>query len=161
MVNIKTPYTVTSAAGGAHLALATVGALPADHGYIQPWNPFARNATAYRNIILIAHDADAELRFLTYNPRFFFNPYGFCTVGAVFDCQRLYMMLHPTERNKRKLEFLIEYCFPKLDITTLHLHNGGKYCLSLDVTSFLFDSLLLQYRHPSTVVRATDAFCNC
>lgn len=119
----RTPYTLTASEGGAHLALATVGALPSTDPNVQAWNPFARNNTKYRNIILIGQDADAELRFLVGHE--FFNPYGFATVGAVLDCQRLYAMLHPG-RNSIGLEALIQYCYPSINTSALCLHNAGN-----------------------------------
>ena len=119
----KTPYTLTPTEGGIHLALATVGALPPTDPHVQAWNPFARNDTQYRNIILIGQDADAELRFLANHEHF--NPYGFATVGAVLDCQRLYAMLYPG-RDSIGLEALVQYCFPGTDTSALHLHNAGN-----------------------------------
>ncbi|KAL8784380.1 MAG: hypothetical protein Q9195_009076, partial [Heterodermia aff. obscurata] len=122
--NPRTPYTITTSTGGPRLALATVGALPSTHPHIPPWNPFARNNTPYRNIILIGQDADAEHRYQTRHP--FFNPYRFATVGAVLDCQRLYDMLHPG-LDTIGLRNLIPYCFPGIgDIEGLCLHNAGN-----------------------------------
>lgn len=120
------PYTVTRTEGGAHLALATVGALSHNHPMVQSWKPFARNDTRYRNVILIGQDADAEWRFLANNPHFTIsNLFNFATVGAILDCQQLYIMLHPeTYGNKIGLENLIRYCFPDVDVTTLRLHNA-------------------------------------
>ena len=89
----RTPYLVTSSTGGPTTALATVGAVASDHEGVQAWNPFARNDTRSRNIILVGHDADAELRFLGNNE--FFNPYAFATTTVVLDSQRLYDMLYP------------------------------------------------------------------
>ena len=51
----RTPYTKTHAKGDAHLALATVGALPLTDANILSWNPFARNDTRYQNIILVGY----------------------------------------------------------------------------------------------------------
>lgn len=123
----KAPYTVTHYVGGPYTALATVGAVPHNDPSVPAWNPFARNDTKYRNIILVGHDADAEYRFLGTNPSFpHLNPFNFATTGAILDNQRLYMMLHPEEKNKIGLEALIEYCFPGLDMNNMHLHQAGN-----------------------------------
>ncbi|KAL8996523.1 MAG: hypothetical protein Q9169_003990 [Polycauliona sp. 2 TL-2023] len=87
-----TPYCLDRNNGGIHLALASVGALPAND---QAWAPFARNNTPYRNIVLVRQDADSELRYLANDPTINFNPYGFATVGTVLDCQRLSLYTMP------------------------------------------------------------------
>ena len=123
----RAPYTLTHYVGGPPTALATVGAIPHTDPSIPAWNPFARNDTRYRNIILVGHDADAEHRFLGTNPHFpYLNPFAFATTGAILDNQRLYMMLHPHVTNKIGLEALIGYCFPGLDMRGLHLHQAGN-----------------------------------
>ena len=123
----KAPYTVTHYIGGPHLALATVGALPHNDPMVATWNAVARNNTRYRNIVLIGHDANAEYKFLGTNPHFpHLNPFNFATVGAILDCQRLYAVLNPAVRNKVGLEYLISYCFPTVDTSSLHLHNAGN-----------------------------------
>ncbi|KAL8668775.1 MAG: hypothetical protein Q9168_006611 [Polycauliona sp. 1 TL-2023] len=133
-----TPYCLNRSNGGAHLALASVGALPANDPNVQAWNPFARNSTPYRNIVLVGQDADSELRYLANNGSIDFNPYGFATVGTVLDCQRLYDMLHPGLRDNMSLIKLIRYCYPEANMDELCLHNAGndavwelKVCMKL------------------------------
>lgn len=121
----RTPYTLTSSIGGPHLALATVGAVPSMDPNIPQWNPFARNDTRYRNIILVGQAADSELGYLANNPSIDFNPYGFATVSGVLDCQRLYDWLHPGH-DTIGLANLVRYCFPEKNVQELSLHNAGN-----------------------------------
>ena len=123
----RTPYLLTRAAGGIFTALATVGAVAPDNPEVQAWNPFARNDTNCRNIIMFGHSADAELRYLSRNE--YFNPYAFATTTVVLDTQRLYEMLD-FGADPIGLERLIAYCFPEISISSLSLHNAGNdaYC---------------------------------
>lgn len=66
----NTPYLVTN----PFIALAAVGAISSTDPRVPSWNPFARNDTGYRNIVLVGQSADSELKFLSNNPHF--NPYG-------------------------------------------------------------------------------------
>ena len=115
----KAPYTIGQ--GLIHSVLAAVGAISSDHPQIKPINPFARNDTTYRNIILVGQDADSEYRYLVENPHF--NPYPFATICGILDNQRIYDWLHPGENN-RGIEYLVQYCFPDQNVS--NLHNAGN-----------------------------------
>ena len=158
-----TPYSLTTSAGGIYTALATVGAVPNDHPQVQRWNPFARNDTRNRNIILVGQDTDAALGYLANCEHF--NPYAYVTTAVILDCQLLYDMLYPGG-HARGLAYLIHSCFPDVDVASLHLHNGGndaywelKVCLRL--MKMLADTFAPESRESAACEKIWDAIFVC